>query len=386
MDFRDTPEQAAFREELRAWLDEHLPDELRGHRGGGARFDGPEIRQWSRALHDGGWVGISWPAEYGGRGLSPRFQAIYLEEEARAEAPPHIGVIGLGMAGPTIISRGTEEQKARYLEPLLAADEIWCQGFSEPGAGSDLAGVRTSARLDGDRFVLDGQKVWSSYAHIADFCILVARSDPDSQRHAGLTYLIVDMHAPGVEVRPLTQITGDPEFNEIFLSGVEVPVENVIGEIGGGWDVAMTTLLHERGTLAFALVARLEVQVNKLVALVADRGATATQREAVAREWSQLQALRWTAYRSLSALERTGLPGPEGSILKLQWSEANQRITKLALDLLGPDAQLLPGNAPYDGYWTIQQLRSRGNTIEAGTSEILRNIVAERVLGLPRSR
>ena len=386
MDFRDTPEQAAFREELRAWLDEHLPEELRGHRGGGARFDGPEIRQWSRALHDGGWVGISWPAEYGGRGLSPRFQAIYLEEEARAEAPPHIGVIGLGMAGPTIISRGTEAQKARYLEPLLAADEIWCQGFSEPGAGSDLAGVRTSARLDGDRFVLDGQKVWSSYAHIADFCILVARSDPDSQRHAGLTYLIVDMHAPGVEVRPLTQITGDPEFNEIFLSGVEVPVENVIGEIGGGWDVAMTTLLHERGTLSFALVARLEVQMNKLVGLVADRGATATQREAVAREWSQLQALRWTAYRSLSALERTGLPGPEGSILKLQWSEANQRITKLALDLLGPDAQLLPGNAPYDGYWTIQQLRSRGNTIEAGTSEILRNIVAERVLGLPRSR
>ncbi len=386
MDFRDTPEQAAFREELQAWLDEHLPEELRGHRGGGARFDGPEIRQWSRALHDGGWVGISWPAEYGGRGLSPRFQAIYLEEEARAEAPPHIGVIGLGMAGPTIISRGTEAQKARYLEPLLAADEIWCQGFSEPGAGSDLAGVRTSARLDGDRFVLDGQKVWSSYAHIADFCILVARSDPDSQRHAGLTYLIVDMHAPGVEVRPLTQITGDPEFNEIFLSGVEVPVENVIGEIGGGWDVAMTTLLHERGTLAFALVARLEVQVNKLVSLVADRGATATQREAVAREWCQLQALRWTAYRSLSALERTGLPGPEGSILKLQWSEANQRITKLALDLLGPDAQLLPGNAPYDGYWTIQQLRSRGNTIEAGTSEILRNIVAERVLGLPRSR
>jgi alkylation response protein AidB-like acyl-CoA dehydrogenase len=386
VDFRDTPEQASFRQEVRAWLDEHLPDELRGHRGGGARFDGPEIRRWSRALHDGGWVGISWPAEYGGRGLSPRFQSIYLEEEARAEAPPHIGVIGLGMAGPTIISRGTDEQKARYLEPLLAADEIWCQGFSEPGAGSDLAGVRTSARLDGDHFVLDGQKVWSSYAHIADFCILVARSDPDSQRHAGLTYLIVDMHAPGVEVRPLTQITGEPEFNEIFLSGVEVPVENVIGEIGGGWDVAMTTLLHERGTLAFALVARLEVQVNKLVALVADRGATAMQRDAVAREWSQLQALRWTAYRSLSALERTGLPGPEGSILKLQWSEANQRVTKLALELLGPDAQLLPGNAPYDGYWTIQQLRSRGNTIEAGTSEILRNIVAERVLGLPRSR
>ena len=386
MDFRDTPEQAAFRAEVRTWIDDNLPAELHGHHGGAARFDGPEVRAWSRALHDGGWVGISWPAEYGGRGLSPRFQAIYLEEEARAEAPPHIGVIGLGMAGPTIISRGTEEQKARYLKPLLAAEEIWCQGFSEPGAGSDLAGVRASARLDGDRFVLDGQKVWSSYAHIADFCILVARSDPASERHAGLTYLIVDMHAPGVDVRPLTQITGEAEFNEIFLSGVEVPLENVVGEIGKGWDVAMTTLLHERGTLGFALVARLEVQLRKLVALAGDRGATPTQREALAREWIQLQALRWTAYRSLSALERTGLPGPEGSILKLQWSEANQRITKLALDLLGADAQLLPGNAPYDGYWTIQQLRSRGNTIEAGTSEILRNIVAERVLGLPRSR
>ena len=386
MDFRDSPEEARFRQEVRAWIDENLPDELRGHRGGAARFDGPEVRAWSKALYAGGWVGISWPEAFGGRGLPPRFQAIYLEEEARAEAPPHIGVIGLGMAGPTIISRGTDAQKDRYLKPLLAADEIWCQGFSEPGAGSDLAGVRTSARLDGDRFVVDGQKVWSSYAHIADFCILVARSEPGSERHAGLTYLIVDMHASGVEVRPLRQITGEAEFNEIFLSGVEVPLENVIGEIGGGWDVAMTTLLHERGTLAFALVARLEVQVRNLLALAADRGAAPLQRDAIAREWIHLQALRITAYRSLSALERTGIPGPEGSILKLQWSEANQRVTKLALELLGPDAQLLEPNAPYGGYWPVQQLRSRGNTIEAGTSEILRNIVAERVLGLPRSR
>ena len=309
MDFRDTPEEARFREEVRSWLEANLPDELRGHRGGEARFDGPEVRAWSRALYAGGWSGIAWPEEYGGRGLGPRFQAIYLEEEARAEAPPHIGVIGLGMAGPTIIGRGTEAQKARYLQPLLAADEIWCQGFSEPGAGWDLAGVRTSARLDGNRFVLDGQKVWSSYAHIADFCILLARSDPDSQRHAGLTYLIVDMHAPGVEVRPLRQITGEAEFNEIFLNGVEVPVDNVVGDVGGGWDVAMTTLLHERGTLGFALVARLEVQVRKLLALAVERGATPTQRDAIAREWMRFQALRVTAYRSLSALERTGIPG-----------------------------------------------------------------------------
>jgi alkylation response protein AidB-like acyl-CoA dehydrogenase len=284
------------------------------------------------------------------------------------------------------MAHGTDGQKARYLQPLLAADEIWCQGFSEPGAGSDLAGVRTSARLDGEHFVLDGQKVWSSYAHIADFCILLTRSDPASERHAGLTYMVVDMHAPGVEVRPLTQITGEAEFNEIFFSGAEVPVENVLGEIGDGWRVAMTTLLHERGTLGFALVARLEVQVRKLLTLASDRGASPTQRDAIAREWIQLQALRVTAYRSLAALERTGVPGPEGTILKLQWSEANQRVTKLALELLGPDAQLLAPNAPYGGYWTTQQLRSRGNTIEAGTSEILRSIVAERVLGLPRSR
>jgi alkylation response protein AidB-like acyl-CoA dehydrogenase len=386
MDFRDSADEARFRQEVRSWFETNLPDELQGHRGGAARFDGPEVRAWSRALYDGGWSGISWPSEYGGRGLAPRFQAIYLEEEARAEAPPHIGVIGLGMAGPTIIAHGTDAQKARYLEPLLAADEIWCQGFSEPGAGSDLAGVRTSARLDGEHFVLDGQKVWSSYAHIADFCILLTRSDPASERHAGLTYMVVDMHAPGVEVRPLTQITGEAEFNEIFFSGAEVPVENVLGEIGDGWRVAMTTLLHERGTLGFALVARLEVQVRKLLALASDRGASPTQRDAIAREWIQLQALRVTAYRSLAALERTGVPGPEGTILKLQWSEANQRVTKLALELLGPDAQLLAPNAPYGGYWTTQQLRSRGNTIEAGTSEILRSIVAERVLGLPRSR
>src|SRR4029079_15506348 len=198
--------------------------------------------------------------------------------------------------------------------------------------------------------------------------------------------VIVDMHAPGVEVRPLRQITGESEFNEIFLSGVEVPLDNVIGDVGGGWDVSMTTRLHERGTLGFALVARLEVQMRKLLALARDRGESPTQRDAIAREWIQLQALRVTAYRSLVALERTGVPGPEGSILKLQWSEANQRVTALALALLGPDAQLLPPNGPYGGYWAVQQLRSRGNTIEAGTSEILRSIVAERVLGLPRSR
>ncbi len=386
MDLRDTPEEAAFRGELCTWLEENLPEELRGHRGGAARFEAPEMRAWSQALYDAGYAGLTWPKEYGGGGAPYTFQAIFLEEMARAQAPPHIGVIGLGMAGPTIIAHGTEEQKARYLAPILSAEEVWCQGFSEPGAGSDLAGVRTSAKPVDGRFVVDGQKVWSSFAHIADWCLLLTRSEPDSSRHAGLTYLIADMHAPGVEVRPLRQITGESEFNEIFFTGVEIPAENVLGEVGEGWQVAMTTLLHERGTLGFALQAALEVQVRNLVALARDRGADPLLRDRIAREWVEMQALRYTNYRALSQLVKTGIPGPEGSIAKLVWSEANQRVTKLALELLGPEAALGEENAPYGGTWQYQQLRSRGNTIEAGTSEILRNIVAERVLGLPRSR
>ena len=301
-----------------------------------------------------------------------------LEEFARAEAPPHMGVIGLGMAGPTIMAHGTEEQKRRYLPKILSAEEIWCQGFSEPGAGSDLSAVRTRIDDRGDVFVLNGQKVWSSFAHIANFCILIGRSDPDSERHAGLTYVIVDMKAPGVEVRPLRQITGEAEFNEIFFTDVEVPKENLLGEIGGGWQVAMTTLLHERGTLGFALSGVLESQVRKLVALAKARnGHDATIRDRIAHEWIVQQALKLTNYRALTKLMQTGMPGPEGSAVKLAWSEANQRLTKLAMEILeGED----------DGYWRHQQLRSRGNTIEAGTSEILRNIIAERVLGLPRGR
>ena len=301
-----------------------------------------------------------------------------LEEFARAEAPQHIGVIGLGMAGPTIMAHGTEEQKQRYLSKILSAEEIWCQGFSEPGAGSDLSAVRTRIDDRGDTFVLNGQKVWSSFAHVADFCILIGRSDPDSERHAGLTSVIVDMKAPGVEVRPLRQITGESEFNEIFLTDVEIPKGNLLGEIGGGWQVAMTTLLHERGTLGFALSGVLEAQVRKLVALAKARnGHDAIVRDRIAHEWIVQQALKMTNYRALTTLMQTGIPGPEGSAVKLAWSEANQRLTKLAMEILGGED---------DGYWGHQQLRSRGNTIEAGTSEILRNIVAERVLGLPRGR
>jgi len=384
MDLRDTPEEAAFRAEVRAWLEANIPTELTGPRSGEVTYE-QAWRAWSRKLYDAGYVGLTWPVEYGGKGAPYSHQAILLEETARAEAPQHMNVIGLGMAGPTIIAHGTEEQKARYLPKILSVDEIWCQGFSEPGAGSDLAAARTSARLEGDHFVVDGQKVWSSFAHIADWCILVTRSDPDSEKHAGLTYLVVDMHSPGVEVRPLRQITGEAEFNEIFFTAVEVPAENVLGEVGQGWGVAMTTLLHERATLGFALTAMLEVNVRKLLTLARERsGDDPLLRDRVAREWIEQRALRLTNYRSLTQLIKTGMPGPEGSVSKLHWSESNQRLTKLALELLGPDSQV--GNGDAAGYWQYQQLRSRGNTIEAGTSEILRNIIAERVLGLPRSR
>jgi len=407
VDFRDTAEEARFRGELRGWLAEHSPPEAVA----GGRPDDEGARAWSRRLYDAGYVGLTWPTEYGGRGLPYTYQAILVEELARYGARGHLGTIGLNMAGPTILAWGSEEQKRRLLPPLLAGDEIWCQGFSEPGAGSDLGAVRTTAAADsehqgdgehqddgkhwddGEHWVVNGQKVWSSYAHLADWCILVVRTDPAAAKHAGLSYLLVDMHAPGVDVRPLTQLTGDPEFNEIFLTDVRVPRGSMLGKPGDGWQVAMTTLLHERGTLGFLLVAALERQLGLLVKLARETAPDGRRpaddpllRDAIAREWTVLQGLRFTNYRSLTALMRTGIPGPEGSVAKLVWSEANQRLTALALSMQGLAAQLDGPDAVWDGYWQYQQLRSRGNTIEAGTSEILRNIVAERVVGLPRSR
>jgi alkylation response protein AidB-like acyl-CoA dehydrogenase len=364
VDLRDTPDEATFREETRSWLANNLP--------------AGESRDWSRKMFAAGYAGLTWPEEYGGRGAPYSYQAIALEEFARAEAPNHMNVIALGMAGPTIMTHGTGQQRQRYLSKMLSAEEIWCQGFSEPGAGSDLAAVRTRIEPRESDFLVNGQKVWSSLAHEADFCLLIGRSDPEAQGHAGLTYVIVDMHTPGVEVRPLRQITGEAEFNEIFFTDVEVPGENLLGDVGGGWQVAMTTLLHERGTLGLALTGTLDAQVNKLIAVTKARAADdPIIRDRVAREWIELQALKLTNYRSLTTLVQTGIPGPEGSGSKLHWSEQNQRLTKLALEILGGED---------DGYWGYQQLRSRGNTIEAGTSEILRNIIAERVLGLPRSR
>lgn len=400
MDFRDTPEEAAFRDRLRAWLAENLPPGWGSpeHREPAGEERVAFLRDWSRRMFDAGYIGLTWPARYGGREAPLTHQAILLEEMGRAEAPEHVGVIGLGMAGPTILAHGTEEQRDRFLRPILTGQEVWCQGFSEPGAGSDLASLQTRAEPDGDGWRITGQKVWSSFAHIADWCLLLARTDPAAGRHQGLTYFLVDMHAPEVDVRPLRQITGDAEFNEIFLDGVRAGPGQVLGQVGQGWGVAITTLMNERANLGFALTARLDVAFRRLVALARATplgdGRAADDpivRDRIARLYADVQALRFTNYRAFSMFLKTGMPGPEGSVAKLLWSQANQRLTRTALEIEGAFAMLDASGGVGDrsvagGYWQYAHLRSRGNTIEAGTSEILRAIIAERVLGLPKSR
>jgi alkylation response protein AidB-like acyl-CoA dehydrogenase len=387
VDFNDNPDDAAFRSRTREWFAANVPDHFGPDRQIG-RHDVELARRWSRKLYDAGLVGLTWPEEFGGHGLSYAMQAIFVEEQARAAAPPHLGVVGVGMVGPTIMKHGTPEQRSRHLRPILTGEEIWCQGFSEPGSGSDVAAARTTAVTDGDDLVINGQKVWSSYAHIADYCLLVVRTDPASSRHKGLSMLLVDMSVPGIDVRPLTQITGDPEFNEIFFTDVRVPSSAVLGGFGEGWAVVVTTLMHERGTSTFGLTAQLEKSLHEAIELARETGHAddALIRERLAELWLRLQGLRFTNYRSLSALERTGIPGQEGSISKLVWSTANQDLTKLSQEMCGLSALLEDEGAFWNGYWTYLQLRSRGNTIGGGTSEILHNLIAERVLGLPRSR
>lgn len=384
MDLRDSPAEAEFRSALRGWLERSVPP------GGGADKP-PEpgrwgdigtVRRYTAALYAAGYAGLTWPVEHGGRGLAPEYHAIFLEESARLGAAEHIGVIGLGMVGPTLIACGTDEQRTTYLPRILSGEVVFCQGFSEPDAGSDLAAVRTTAIPDGDELVVTGRKVWSSYAHLADRCLLLARTEPDATRHKGLSCLILDLRAPGVTVRPIRQLTGESEFAEIGLDGVRVPRGAVVGPVGDGWRVAMTTLAHERGTFGFTLTARLDLAFRRLLATVRARGreGDAVVRDRLAALYVTLDSLRWINRRALAGLKRTGVPGPETSIVKLVWSQAHQELTRLACELTA--------GADTDGwgrYWTHQMLRSRANTIEGGTSQVLRNVVAERVLGLPRS-
>jgi alkylation response protein AidB-like acyl-CoA dehydrogenase len=381
LDFDLSPGEKEYRDEVRAWLKANAPRTQDGGEDQKAFIE--NRRAWQRKLYDAGYVGITWPKEFGGQGLGFMEQLIFNDEMILAHAPEPINVIGLGMGGPVVIAHGTEEQKKRYLKPLLSAQEIWCQGFSEPNAGSDLSGLQTRAEDRGDHYVVNGQKVWTTLAHVAKWCMLVTRERREANPRDGLTYMLVDMESAGVEVRPLVQITGDAEFNEIFFKDVQVPKSQVLGEPGKGWAVAMTTLLHERGTLGLALATRAQITASELAERARKLGESGDPlfRQRIAQHTIEARALQLNGYRAVTAVKRAGIPGPEGSILKLMWSELNQRMTETAMDLGGMSSQV--GDA--DG-WKYQFLRSRANTIEAGTSEVLRNILAERVLGLPRSR
>jgi alkylation response protein AidB-like acyl-CoA dehydrogenase len=379
MDLTFDEAELAFRDELRAWLAANPPE---------AEPDGDEHahyawrRDYERRLAQGGWAGVHWPAEYGGRGATLTQSAIFFEELGRSRAPLPANVLGTLLAGPTIMTWGTPEQKDRYLAPILSADEIWCQGFSEPDAGSDLAAVKTRAVPDGDDWVVTGQKVWTSGAQYSKWCMLVARTDADVPKHKGLTYFLMDMEQDSVQVRPLRQITGESEFNELFIEEARIPAEHVLGGVGNGWKVALTTLMNERAGLAFFLQIRLRQLLDTLFAEAAGRGLLddPVVADRLGEFHLRCEVLRLTAYRGLTAIEKYGQPGPEGSLTKWMWSETNQQVTQFAADLLGPAA------LARDGRWAYELLRARGNTIEGGTTEILKNIVAERVLGLPKGR
>ena len=388
MDLGLNESELTFRDELRAWLKAKLPKKMvKTADNMAAYYD--YLKAWQRTLYEGGWAGISWPKEFGGRGASFIEQAIFQEEMALADAPERMGTIGQGLVGPTIIAVGTDEQKARYLPKILSGEEVWCQGFSEPNAGSDVASLETKAVVDGDDFVINGQKIWTSYAHIAEQCLLIVRTDPAAPKHKGITALLVDMKTPGISVRPLKMMSGDSGFNEVFFTNVRVPKKQMIGKMNEGWSVAITALANERANLGTGLYVVFKRNLDALVAQakkLVRNGRPAIEdpllRQRMAQAYVDLEVFRLNTTRSLSMLNKTGAPGPEGSIQKLYWSELNQRMAQIAMEVLGPYAQLTDYD---DGRWVYNYLRSRGNTIEAGTSEVQRNIIAQRVLGLPRS-
>jgi alkylation response protein AidB-like acyl-CoA dehydrogenase len=394
MDLNLTPEETAFRDEFRAWLQANVPEDWSEWREKPLEESFPYLRAWQRKLQEGGWAAVSWPKEYGGRSATLMQQAIFWEEMARLEAPPMANALGLGLIGPTIIAYGTDTQKKRFIPKILGAEEIWCQGFSEPNAGSDLAALQTEARLADGHYIVNGQKVWTSYGWVGDWCEVVVRTDPSVPKHKGLTVLLVDMKSPGVEVRPLRQMTGESEFNEMFFRDVRVPVENVLGNVNDGWNVAISTLMHERGAYGARLILLFKRNINRLIELARTtqrNGRPAAQdsilRQKLAQCYAEVEIMRLNQLRAFSRISSTGAPGPEGSIQKLFWSELNQRMQQLAQEMLGPYGQLLAGDslAVDKGIWSYGYLRSRGNTIEAGTSEVQRNIIGHFVLGLPRS-
>ena len=395
MDFTLTPDQQAFRERVRTWLTAKIPSEWKSL--GSTEVPRPEafefLRRWQRKLFDGGFIGITWPKAYGGQGLTFVEEMILHEEMALQKAPPMLNVLGVGMAGPTIIAYGTEEQKKRYPAKILSCEEIWCQGYSEPNSGSDLASLQTRAVKDGDHYVINGQKVWTSLAHMADWMMLLARTDAAAPKHKGITYFLLDMHAPGVTVKPLKQITGDAEFNEVFFDNVRVHQSQVLGDVNNGWAVGLTTLMYERLALGFGLQVRLRIALESLIDMgrrVEKTGRAVTRdpvlRQKLAQLWIDTEALKYTGARAITRLLKGELPGPEASTGKMGWVDTHQRLQELAMEIEGPYAQLVKGSerAIDGGVWQYGFLRSRANSIEGGTTEIQKNIIGERVLGLPR--
>jgi alkylation response protein AidB-like acyl-CoA dehydrogenase len=390
MDLSPTAAEARLREEVRAWLREHLPWEY--GKGLPPRFDDLDAevafgREWQAQLASGRWVGVAWPQEYGGRGGGPVEHYLVTEELARARAPELVGRIGVNLVGPTLLAHGTDAQKHRWLPRILDASELWCQLFSEPEAGSDLASLRTRAQPVDGGFVVNGQKVWTSYAQFADWGWCLARTDPTAPKQRGISALVVDMHAPGVEVRPLRQITDEAEFNEVFLTDVFVPADHLVGPLHEGWRVAGSTLTHERGVNPRQLVIHAQL-VDELWRLARERDAFSDPRLAarLAQAFVEVRIFQLHNWRSISRTAKGADPGPVGSINKLWWSEMSKRLHDTAMAVLGEAAPLWRGAAgnPGGGAWQRSWLYYQASSIWAGTNEIQRNVVGERTLGLPR--
>ncbi|MBW2200894.1 MAG: acyl-CoA dehydrogenase family protein [Deltaproteobacteria bacterium] len=397
MDFRLNPEQEAFQKEFVSWLEKNLPDGWDPSRY--PNFESGEeladaYKDLQGRLFKAGYAGMYYPKAYGGQGKSVMEEAIVLEAMAAACMEiKNVGLITHGMIAPTILTCGSEAQKQEFLSRILDGTHIWCQGFSEPDAGSDVANVSTRAERQDNHYIVNGQKVWTSVAQLSDYCMLLVRTDPQVKKHKGLSYLLVDMKLPGVEVRPTAQITGEAEFNEIFFDNVRVPVDMRVGEEGQGWQIAITTLMFERTvgdvTMAAALGQKIDLMIE--MAQKCKRSGKPVIEDPIFRQrlgqaYIDTMVTKYHGLRSLNHLIRGGIPGPEGSVGKLLWSEFNQRICEAAINMQGPGGQLMSGSAwgIHDGYWQFHYLRSRGNTIEAGTSEIQRNIIGERVLELPK--
>ncbi len=399
MDFKYSDEAEAFRQEFRAWLEANMPpprdksdnDDIGSEIVRTDDNDWNYSLQWHRKMNAGGWVGVSWPKAYGGRGATLEQMVVYNEEMVRARAPGIVNGLGIMLVGPTLIHWGTEEQKKRYVPKILSAEEIWCQGYSEPGAGSDVASLNTRAVEDGDYFIVNGQKVWTSGADRADWCILLVRTDPEAPKHKGISYLLVDMHSPGVTVRPLVQMTGEKGFNEVFFEDVKVPKKNLVGEKNQGWQVAVTTLMFERSSIAAARdMMNLVRNLAALAKRIGRNGGNAWDdtgvRQKIASFACEAAALRYGNMRQLTRRLKGLPPGPEGSVGKLSLSDLNLKMAKFALELMGPYSQLGHGEpqALDGGNWNYRMLASRAFTIAGGTSEIQHNIIGERVLGLPK--